>query len=102
MAEILHQLTCSLSHNLQGFIYIPTGVVLFSGNSTSNSRKIINSELPAMAFQAKGRVCRIVDLDSPSVGFRGGVEEQLLPRKTNMSPEKQWLEDVDPLEIVPF
>ena len=79
MAEILHQLTCSLSHNLQGFIYIPTGVVLFSGNSTSNNRKIINSEFPAMAFQAKGRVCRIVDLDSPSVGFRAGWKNSYSP-----------------------
>lgn len=26
--------------------------------------------------KAKGRVCRIVDLDSPSVG-KGGVEEQV-------------------------
>ena len=24
------------------------------------------------------------------------------PQKTNMSPENQWLEDVFPLEIVPF
>ena len=24
------------------------------------------------------------------------------PRKTNMSPENQWLEDVFPIEIVPF
>ena len=24
------------------------------------------------------------------------------PRKTNMSPEIQWLEDVFPIEIVPF
>ncbi len=26
----------------------------------------------------------------------------LLPSKTNMSPENQWLEDVFPTEIVPF
>ena len=26
----------------------------------------------------------------------------LTPRKTNMSPENQWLEDVFPIEIVPF
>ena len=24
------------------------------------------------------------------------------PRKTNMSPEDQWLEDVFPIQIVPF
>ena len=24
------------------------------------------------------------------------------PRKTNMSPENQWLEDAFPIEIVPF
>ena len=24
------------------------------------------------------------------------------PRKTNMSPENQWLEDVFPIELIPF
>ena len=27
---------------------------------------------------------------------------RVLPGKTNMSPENQWLEDVFPIEIVPF
>ena len=28
--------------------------------------------------------------------------DQHTPRKTNMSPDNQWLEDVFPIEIVPF
>ncbi len=30
------------------------------------------------------------------------LEDFDTPRKTNMSPENQWLEDVIPIEIVPF
>ena len=33
------------------------------------------------------------------IGHWGGV---ITPRKTNMSPENQWLEDACPIEIVPF
>ena len=29
-------------------------------------------------------------------------EKKLTPLKTNISPENQWLEDVFPIEIVPF
>ena len=31
------------------------------------------------------------------LNFLGGT-----PRKTNMSPENQWLEDVFPIEIIAF
>ncbi len=30
------------------------------------------------------------------------VPNKVTPRKTNMSPENQWLEDVFPIKIVPF
>ena len=61
---------------------------------------------PAWAFQAPS-------WEGPGLGCRGapnalhpGTQEirQGLntPLKTNMSPENQWLEDVFPIEIVPF
>ncbi len=46
---------------------------------------------------------------SPILPFRSGTETPKpkpkrggTPRKTNMSPENQWLKDVFPIEIVPF
>ena len=33
-------------------------------------------------------------------GLQGG--KWVLPTKTNMSPKNQWLEDVGPIDIVPF
>ena len=40
---------------------------------------------------------------SPEVGIRYGVLiVSDAPRKTNMSPENQWLEDVFPIQTVPF
>ena len=30
------------------------------------------------------------------------MENPITPRKSNMSPKNQWLEDVFPIEIVPF
>ncbi len=30
------------------------------------------------------------------------LPSEITPRKTHMSPENQWLEDICPIEIVPF
>ena len=35
-------------------------------------------------------------------GQKKALKKKTTPRKTNMSPENQWLEDVFPIEIVPF
>ena len=37
------------------------------------------------------------DFPASHVSFQGCT-----PRKTNIAPENQWLEDVFPIEIVPF
>ena len=34
--------------------------------------------------------------------LQGCDNMQVTPRKTNMSHENQWLEDVCPIEIIPF
>ena len=44
--------------------------------------------------------CRTFVYESWMVFFPN--ERPLTPLKTNMSPENQWLEDVFPIEMVPF
>ena len=62
--------------------------------------------MPRLMTSTNDQKCCLVFLWGGGGGnFNQKLQQKIYrasPRKTNMSPENQWLEDVFPIEIVPF
>ena len=79
-----------------------TLAIFFGWNVTSPRRSLSQISAEVLKTEILWEIGRKKTTQNP-IGYGAfRLFHIYTPRKTNMSPENQWLEDVFPIEIVPF